>query len=142
MKTLITALLFTSFNALALDCNTESDYKKMTQCIANEATKIDKELNSTYQTILKKINNKDTLEAYPKALDAIKQNQRDWLKYAQNYCNLKQISASDADKSAQGSYYTTAYSDCFSSLSIRRIEELKSMDCEEGDMSSTCIINH
>ena len=135
-KHIFIALTFTASSAVfAKDCSNEPDYKNMVDCYASNAHFIDSDLNSTYQYLLKISKSKDNLEYSPKAYEFIKQNQRDWLKYSQSYCDAKSKSSNEAT----GSFYRTALASCFSDLSIRRIQELKQLECDEGDMSSTCI---
>lgn len=129
---LFTALFLISGIVSAEDCNQIGDYRKMVDCEYNELQNTDIQLNKLYKSQIKK------LSTDKKALAYYKQNQRDWLKYARNYCDAKSIAFGD---DGLGSFYSTAFNSCFSGLSKQRIKELESFDCEEGDMSSTCIMS-
>ena len=134
-KYIFIALSLATSPAFAGNCDIEPDYENMVKCYSSNSQAIDKDLNTAYQSALKISKLKDNLEYSPHAYEFIKQNQRDWLKYSQGYCDAKSKSSNEPT----GSFYSTAASMCFSDLSIRRIQELKQLECEEGDMSSTCI---
>jgi uncharacterized protein YecT (DUF1311 family) len=131
MKNLFLLLALLPSLAFAEDCMQIPDYSKMVECQRNEATNLDKKLNSLYQSQIKKLSNDK------KALNYYKQNQREWLKFASNYCNAKNLAF---EEGTNGSFYPTAVNFCFADLTEQRIKQLNSFDCEEGDMSSTCII--
>ena len=129
LKLIFIALLLINSSAFAQDCNEIGDYQKMESCYHDSFNKSYRELNLKYKNLLSQLTNS------PNAKKAFIQNQRDWLKYSYSYCDAKANSSSEF----QGSFYRTALASCFSDLSIRRIQELKQLECEEGDMSSTCI---
>lgn len=129
---LFTALILTSGAVFAEDCNVINDYNKMVDCERNELNSTDVKLNKLYQSQIKK------LGSDKKALSYYKQNQRDWLKYARNYCDAGSLASND---DFLGSFYPTAFAMCFNNVSQSRIKELEGFDCEEGDMSSTCIMS-
>lgn len=130
-------LLFTSTAFAETDCNTVNEYSKMTECHRTQSKQTDKELNSLYQSLLKSAQSTSVSTELPNAYQFIKQNQRDWLKYALNYCDASRLSSKKNE--FMGSFYSTAVNTCFTDLSKTRINQLKSLKCEEGDMSSTCL---
>lgn len=139
MRLLALALLFPSFSFAAAHmasgniCHDEPDYKQMVECYETSAFSVDHDLNYIYKETLKKASQQSL-----KAASFLKNNQRNWLKYASDFCDAK---AQSSNTNEQGSFYKTAVSSCFQDKSIQRILELNSLTCREGDMASHCLFN-
>ena len=128
-KLIFICLMIISVFANAKDCAQVDDYLKMVDCFASNHQLIDKSLNVEYKNLL------GLLSGKPKK--ALIQNQRHWLKYAETYCELGYAEYPDS----KGSFAPTAISNCLSDLKTQRIQQFKNIQCDEGDMSSNCIIS-
>ena len=127
-KLVLIGLLSTSIFAYAKDCAQVDDYSKMVDCFASNHQLIDKSLNKEYKSLLSLLSEK------PKK--ALIQNQRHWLQYAETYCEIGYSEYPEA----RGSFAPTAISSCLSDIKTQRIQQYKNARCDEGDLSSTCLI--
>ena len=130
LKLIFIALLLINSSAFAQDCNEIGDYQKMESCYHDSFNKSYRQLNLKYKNLLSQLTNS------PNTKKAFIQNQRDWLKYAENYCELAYAEEPDS----RGTFSRVAISICLDDLYSERIEQFNQMACEEGNMSSTCII--
>ena len=129
-KLIFIGLLTSTVFAYAKDCAQVGDYLKMVNCFASNHQLIDKSLNIEYKNLLGLLSEKTK--------KTLIQNQRHWLKYAETYCEIGYSEYPDS----RGSFAPTAISNCLSELKTQRIQQFKNMRCEEGDMSSTCLISN
>lgn len=128
-------LLFTVFSANAAtekDCDTIGDYLKMEDCYHSNSKLAEEELNTSYNKIIKKLNER------PNAKKALIKNQRTWLKFRTEYCELAY--ADNDNIGSRGTFSRVAISSCFADLAKERVKQFESMSCEEGDLSSTCLL--
>lgn len=124
MKKVILALFVTlpMASAFALDCNNAQTQLDMNQCASTEYKKADKELNDTYQQVLKATSGEQT--------NLLKKAQGKWNEYRDADCKFQTYSHRD------GSINSMNVSHCLTSKTEQRTKELKEMlNCPEGDVS-------
>lgn len=120
----LTPFLFSSLAHAAVDCANASDQATMNQCAGQDFKAADKELNTVYQQITKRL--KDNPDGKKLLVSA----QRAWVGFRDTECKFS------ASGVAGGSVYPLIYSNCLSSVTKVRVEALKEyLKCEEGDMS-------
>ncbi|HTV85675.1 MAG TPA: lysozyme inhibitor LprI family protein [Dyella sp.] len=89
----------------------------MNQCAQDAVSAADKELNATYQAVLKK------WAAYPVMLDKLRQSQRQWLSYRD--ADLKaRFAIEDGEGAERGTAYPAAYAFYQASLERERTARL------------------
>ncbi|KAB0500893.1 lysozyme inhibitor LprI family protein [Pseudomonas lini] len=119
----LTPLLFTTV-AHAVDCANANDQGTMNQCAAEQYKAADKELNTLYQQITKRL--KDNPDAKKLLVSA----QRNWVAFRDAECEFSTSTVSG------GSVYPLIYSLCTTNLTKARVETFnRYLTCEEGDMS-------
>ncbi|MGG7674136.1 lysozyme inhibitor LprI family protein [Pseudomonas sp. WC2] len=120
----LTPFLFIPFAHAAVDCANASDQATMNQCAGQDFKAADKELNTVYQQITKRL--KDNPDGKKLLVSA----QRAWVGFRDTECKFS------ASGVAGGSVYPLIYSNCMTSVTKVRVEALKEyLKCEEGDMS-------
>jgi uncharacterized protein YecT (DUF1311 family) len=120
----LTPFLFIPFAHAAVDCANSSDQATMNQCAGQDFKAADKELNTVYQQITKRL--KDNPDGKKLLVSA----QRAWVGFRDTECKFS------ASGVAGGSVYPLIYSNCMTSVTKVRVEALKEyLKCEEGDMS-------
>jgi uncharacterized protein YecT (DUF1311 family) len=120
----LTPVLFITFAHAAVDCANASDQATMNQCAGQDFKAADKELNTVYQQITKRL--KDNPDGKKLLVSA----QRAWVGFRDTECKFS------ASGVAGGSVYPLIYSNCMTSVTKVRVEALKEyLKCEEGDMS-------
>lgn len=124
MKKMIIAsvFLFTTTQANAIDCSNAQTQLEMNQCAYEDYKKSDKELNMTYQQVLKLISGEQK--------NLLQSAQKKWISYRDADCKFQTYKSSD------GTVNRMNKSMCLQSKTEQRTKELKGMlNCPEGDIS-------
>nr|WP_197478279.1 lysozyme inhibitor LprI family protein [Luteibacter rhizovicinus] len=121
--TFVIVSLAASVAVRAQDCSQDSQIG-MNVCADQEFKVADKELNTTYQQVISRLDkNKPTYALLVKA-------QRSWLAFRDAQCEFATSAAS------QGSIYPMLVVQCRTEMTHTRTKELKPLlHCEESDMS-------
>lgn len=93
------------------DCDNATTQAAMSQCAADAYAREDKLLNQTYKEVMAKLE--------PSRQEALKQAQRDWLKFRDSHCK------SEAAEVQGGSMYPLMMSSCLAETTTARTEKLK-----------------
>lgn len=124
MKKLILAslLLWPVSQVWAADCDNANTQLEMNQCASADYKKADKELNSTYQQVLKSTAGEQTA--------LFRKAQRKWIEYRDADCQSQTFAWRD------GSISSMNFGLCLKAKTEQRTKELKDMlNCPEGDVS-------
>lgn len=98
-------------------CAKATTQADINQCAADAAAAADRDLNATYQAVLKK------WAAYPNVISKVRLSQRAWLTYRD--ADLKaRFANEDAEGSARGTAYPAAYAFYHASLERERTARL------------------
>ncbi|WP_456310152.1 lysozyme inhibitor LprI family protein [Serratia proteamaculans] len=124
MKKLILAslLLWPVSQVSAADCDNAETQLEMNQCANADYKKADKELNSTYQQVLKSTSGEQTA--------LFRKAQKKWIEYRDADCQFQTFASSE------GSVNSMNIGLCLKAKTEQRTKELKDMlSCPEGDVS-------
>lgn len=107
------ASLLLAAPAHAVDCDNATTQAQMTQCAMDMYGEADKALNQTYKEVMAKLE--------PARQKALKQAQRDWIKYRDSHCK------SESSEVLGGSMYGAVLNSCLAETTKARTEKLKEM---------------
>ena len=104
-------MLLCTAPAFADDCDNATNQAAMNQCAADAYAQADKLLNQTYKDVMAKLE--------PVRQEALKQAQRDWIKYRDSHCK------SEAASVQGGTLYGAIMNGCLAEVTKDRTEKLK-----------------
>ncbi|WP_336801360.1 lysozyme inhibitor LprI family protein [Kaistia sp. MMO-174] len=110
--------------AQAVDCDNAEDQATMTACADMALKATDRQLNTTYQAITRRLaDDPDTAKQLVAA-------QRAWIAFRDAECDFRSSGVSG------GSAYPMVRAACLDGLTRTRLDQLKTLlVCQEGDMS-------
>ena len=121
---LIAPMLAQVSTAKADDCGNQQTQASMNECANQAFKKSDSELNAVYKEI------KDRLKGDADKTNLLTTAQRAWVAYRDGECTFSASGVSG------GSAYPFIYDSCLTSLTEKRISDLKVYAaCQEGDLS-------
>lgn len=113
ISVLLLGAMFCTVPAHADDCSNASTQAAMTQCATDAYAQADKQMNESYKDIIAKM--------APARQAALKQAQRDWLKFRDSHCK------SEAAEVKGGTLYPALLNSCLAETTKERTEKLKRM---------------
>ncbi|MFJ2992438.1 lysozyme inhibitor LprI family protein [Pandoraea sp. NPDC087047] len=120
----VAALMVTAAAHAASPCDNPQDQATMNQCAMKDYQASDKKLNTTFQTLNKKLS--------PQGKAALQKSQRAWIAWRDAQCTFETM-GSDG-----GSIHSLVITSCMDELTKEQTKRLDKMNnCEEGDLSCT-----
>ncbi|WP_165772025.1 lysozyme inhibitor LprI family protein [Niveispirillum lacus] len=111
LSAMMLVILFGITPAYADDCENAVDQAAMNTCAAEAYAQADKQLNERYKEVMA------TLD--PARQDALKQAQRDWIKYRDSHCKAEAAAVQG------GTMYGAVLNACLAETTKDRVEKLK-----------------
>lgn len=123
----VLGVLSIAAQAQPVDCAHAETQGAMNMCARDAADTADRDLNRTYNTLIARVDRKETIAM-------LREAERAWLAYRDKEC------AFETSLTVGGSIHPMVVAQCLETLTRARQKELqRQLDCQEGDMSCVAL---